>query len=167
MNLNLLIQQHATLSTTIYDNADLNQCHVAKKSSDKTAPELPPERQPVKKSVSPLKTDTDGDYEYISSSHNQVTAKPVNSVLPLKISKTSCYEHISFCESQTVSIDYSKNVVHWQKNSNKQDVLHCNPYEEAVTNVGPIYEDPGTSKETIYAYFERKKFRKISSRDLK
>ena len=155
------------MSATIYDNADLNRCHVAKKCSDKTAPELPPQRQSTKMSMSPLKTDTDGDYEYISSSYNQVTtAKPVNFVLPPKISKTSCYEHVSFSDRQTVSMDYSKNVVHWQKNSNKQDVLHCNPYEEAVANVEPIYEDPGTSKETIYAYFERKKFRKISSRDL-
>ena len=141
---------------------------MAKKSSDKTAaPELPPQRQPTKKSMSSLKTDTDGDYEYISSSHNQVTAMPVNSVLPPKISKTSCYEHMSFSGSQTVSIDYTKNAVHWQKNSNKQDVLHCSPYEEAIADTEPIYEDPGTSKETIYAYFERKKFRKVFARDLR
>ena len=120
---------------------------MAKKSSDKSAPELPPQRQPVKNSIS-VKTDTDGDYEYVSTSHNHVTAKSVNSVLPPKISKT-------------VSSDYSKNV------QNKEDIVHCNPYEEAITNEESIYEDPGTSKETIYAYFERKKFRKISARNLR
>ena len=155
------------MSATIYDNADLNQCHAAKKSFNKAAPELPPQRQPVKSSVLPLKTDIDGDYEYISTSHNQVATRPVNSVLLPEISKTSCYEHLLFSGSQTVLIDYSKNVVHWQKKSNKENMPHCNPYEVAVTNVEPIYEDPGTSKETIYAYFERKKFRKISVRDLR
>ena len=110
----------------------------------------------------------DDGYEYVSSRHDQATSKPVNTVLPPKISKSDCYEHTLFLESQTVSIDYAKNVAHWQKKSTEKDVVaHCNPYEEATADLETIYEDPGTSKEKIYAYFEQKKFRKISARDLR
>ena len=111
---------------------------------------------------------TNDGYEYVSSRHNQATKKLVNTVLPPKISKPDCYEHMLFLESQTVSIDYAKNVAHWQKKSKGKDfVAHCNPYEEATATIETIYEDPGTSKEKIYAYFERKKFRKISAGDLR
>ena len=153
------------MSTTIYDNPE---SHAAKKKLDKTLPQLPPLRQP-ENSASPTGTNT--GYEYISVSHNQSTATeystPVDSLLLPKISKSNCYE--SFSESQAISIDFSKNVVHWQKKCKEKDesLSQCNPYEEPV-NIGElVYEDPGTSKEKIYAYFEQRKFRKISLMDLR
>ena len=143
---------------------------MGRKNSYQTVPELPPLRQPA---LLPPEAITDNGYEYISTSHNQSTAincsKSIDSALFFKTSKASCYESLSFSESQTISIDYSKNVVHWQKKHGKKDecLSHCNPYEEAVASEEPIYEDPGTSKEKIYAYFEQKKILKISFKDLR
>ena len=140
------------------------------KNSDHTAPKLPPLRQPVLLSPEAI---TDTGYEYVSGSHNQSTvidcSKSLDSELLYKTSKASCYESLSFSESQIISIDYSKNVIRLQKKHHKKDEhsSHCNPYEEAVANGEPIYEDPGTSKEKIYAYFERRKFLKIPPKDLR
>ena len=143
---------------------------MVRKNSYQTVPQLPPLRQPT---LLPPEAITDTGYEYISTSHNQSTAincsKSIDSVLLPKTSKASCYERLTQSESQTISIDYSKNVVRWHKKHDKKDecLSHCNPYEEAVASEEPIYEDPGVSKEKIYAYFERKKILKISPKDLR
>ena len=116
--------------------------------------ELPPQTQPE----NVTETNPNSGYEYIS-----------NSVVLPKTSKASCYERLTHSESQAIIIDYSKSVVRWQKkyDEKEESLSHCNPYEEAVASEEPIYEDPGTSKEKIYAYFERRRFRKISPKDLR
>ena len=117
-------------------------------------PELPPQTQ----AINSTEINPSSGYEYIS-----------NSVVLPKTSKASCYERLTHSESQAILIDYSKNVVRWQKTQDDEDecLSPCNPYEEAIPNGEPIYEDPGTSKEKIYAYFERRKFLKISPKDLR
>jgi len=142
------------------------------KDFDKAAPELPPKRLPVINHALPSKTNKAVDYEYMSITDDQATAmdysKPQNSVLPPRTNKYSDYELMSFSNSQVISFDYSKNVVHWHKKSKEKNELlsQCNPYEETI-NGESVYEDPGTSKEMIYAYFEQKKFRKIYAKNLR
>ena len=50
--------------------------------------------------------------------------------------------------------------------STTRDTVEYSTVGEPLPDDEPIYEDPGHKKEKIYAWFEKKKFRKIGKNDI-
>ena len=83
----------------------------------------------------------------------------------MEFSSTTRYSvksHKSFQGIDIYNIPEGQTMKFINHSSNKSDA--ANPYEIPIEST---YEDPGINKEKIYEWFEKKKYRKLKTSDIK
>ena len=127
------------------------------------------------------------DYEATENSAYYSSVERINRDLYSKLSEAMvCKEPIATVDhSKTSNGDYEAipaqktlKIPHYEKTERPcdyevaiprtfKDNTEHNTINETLPDHEPIYEDPGHKKEKIYAWFEKKKFRKLQGNNIK